>query len=134
MSLYTENVCLEPIRLPSGKWAWQLTADLYWEVGYKGSDLWVRVPKGFITDLMSLPWIARRFLDRNDPCTAKAACVHDWMRPTPEDIVGQDRPKWDVQTAAGEFFHMMKADGVSRWRRVLCYLAVTLCGTRPNEW
>lgn len=134
MSAYTEHLSITPIRLPSGRWAWELTEDLWWEIGYKGSGQWVRVPKGFVTDLMSLPWIARLFLDKSDPSTAKAACVHDWLRPTPEDIVIQQRPLWDVQVAAGEFFHMMKADRVSRWRRVLCYLAVVIGGTRPNEW
>lgn len=148
MSVYTENLCIEPIeievevstwwlfgrRRKVRRWAWRLTGDLYWEIGFKGSGLWTCVKAGFITDLMSLPWLARRFMDKNDPQTAKAGAVHDWLRPTPDDIVIQERPAWDVQTAAGEFFHAMKAGNVTRWRRVICYLAVAIFGTRPNEW
>lgn len=148
MSDYTENLCIEPIELEVEvrawwllgprrqvrRWAWRLTADLWWEIGFKGSGLWVCVKKGFITDLMSLPWLARRFMDRSDPETAKAGAVHDWLRPTAEDIVIQDRPVWDVQFAAGEFFHAMKAGRVAKLRRICCYLAVALFGTRRGEW
>ena len=134
MSEYTESLSIEPIELESGMWAWRLTAPLNWEIGYKDSGLWVTVPTGFTTDLMSIPPIARIFINRYDPATAKAACLHDWLRPTTEDILIQERPVWDVQMAAGEFFHALKADKVQRWRRVCCYLAVALFGTRRGEW
>lgn len=137
MSLYTENLSIEPFPdLVNGKWVWKwcLTSDLHWEVGHKGSGLWVTVPDGFVTDLASIPAAARWLFNPNDPQTAKAAAVHDWLTPTREErAAGAGRPLWDGRTAAGEFYACLTADGVKPVRRKLYYFAVVL-GIAADEW
>lgn len=115
-------------------WAYCLLEDLRWEVGFKGSGLWITVPKGFVTDLASIPRIGWSLFNGYAPETAKAAAVHDWLRPTSTDLIPQERSPWDVQVAAGEFFHCLKADEVPRWRRKVLYLIVVYFGTRKEEW
>ncbi len=135
MSAFTSHLAVEPVMLADGKtWAYCLTEPLTWELGYQGSTLYVTVPAGFVTDLASIPRIFWSLLNGYAPETAKAAALHDWLRPTPEDIVAQVRPAWDVQSAAGEFYHALKAGSVPVWRRKVLYLAVVLFGTRRAEW
>jgi hypothetical protein len=64
MSDYTEfsSLAISPTTLPSGRGAYKLYHDLVWELGYHGSGLFVTVPKGFITDLASIPPLFSRRL------------------------------------------------------------------------
>lgn len=115
-------------------WAYMLMQPLRWEIGYKGSGLWIEIPSGFISDLTSIPRIAWSLFNGYAPETAKAGAVHDFMRPTRTDLVAQERPPWDIQVAAGEFYHCLKADGVPRWKRKWLYLFLVYFGTRKEEW
>jgi hypothetical protein len=131
---YDSAFAIQPVRLDDGRPAYVLLQPLRWEIGYKGSGLWIEIPGGFVTDLASVPRIAWSIFNGYAPETAKAAAIHDWLRPTPTDILQQPRPVWDVQVAAGEFYHALKADGVPRWRRKAMYLLVAIFGTRKDEW
>lgn len=112
MSDYT--LAIAPVKL-AGRWEWQLAAPLRWEVGKVGSGLFVELPAGFTTDLASIPAWARWIFNPDDPCTAKAACVHDYLLSL----------KYGQQMAVGEFYAALMADEVSRWRRIVYYLAVS---------
>lgn len=116
MSTYTDAVDITPYRTPAGAWEWKLDTDLHWEIGKIGSGLFVIAPAGFITDLASIPKLARWLFNPDDPSTAKAAIVHDNLL---FNGFGQ-------QMAVGEFYAALKADGVARWRRIVYYLAVTV--------
>lgn len=134
MSAYTEHLSIEPFQDEvDGKWIWKwcLTADLHWEVGHRGSGLWVTVPDGFVTDLASIPKVARWLFNPNEPSTAKAAAVHDWLTPTKAESGA--RPLWDCRASAGEFYACLRADRVSMFKRKLYYFAVVL-GIAADQW
>ena len=116
MSAYTKSLALAPT--PSGKW--RLRDSLQWEVGKKGSGLWVLVPPGFETDLASIPWWARGFLNPADARFAKAAILHDHLLAA----------KWTKPSAAAVFVDALIADEVSKWTATLMGLAVWLWTTR----
>lgn len=86
-----------------------------WEIGRKGSGLWVTVPPGYVFDV-SVPPPLRWLFDPADPRYLKAACLHDWLL---DD-------GWYRVTAAGVFGAALRADGVGFWRRVAMVVAVVL--------
>jgi len=90
-------------------------AAIAWEIGRKGSNLWLIVPKGFEFDV-SVPFWARWLCDPRNPRYAKAACLHD-------HALSQG---WDRVSAAAVFADALKADGVSRWRRLAMTVAVII--------
>jgi len=71
---------------------------LRWEIGIKGSGLWVTVPAGFDFDV-SIPRAARWFFNPHDYRYLKAAALHDHM-------LDQE---WDAQTAAAIFYRALRA-------------------------
>lgn len=92
---------------------WKLTEDFH----YRGNYRTWSVPKGFETDLDSVPRIPiiyAMFKGR----TTKAAVIHDWMYVT-------DQGKF---LADAVFLEAMKAEGLKPWFRWPIYLAVTLFG------
>lgn len=97
---------------------WRTKNAIVWQVGFKGSHLWVRIPAGTVTDLATIPWFARPVFRSADARYAKAALLHDTML----------RSGWSPQTAAAEFRSALIADGVSLWRVNIMFLAV-LIGT-----
>ena len=56
---------------------YKLLAPFQYHLSAPGSMLVVDVPKGFLTDLASVPWVLR-WLFPPDGVWAKAAVVHDW--------------------------------------------------------
>lgn len=128
MSAYTEHLSIQPFR-DSGVWKWCLTAELHWEIGHKGSGIWITIPDGFVTDLASIPFWARWLLNPNRPETAKAAAVHDWLTPT--ILEKGSRPLWDCRTSAGELYAALRADGLPVWQCKLYYFAVVI---GISEW
>jgi hypothetical protein len=106
----------------AGDWCEPLSGILYvstkplsWDVGAKGSGLTVTVPAGVRFDV-SIPHGLRWLFDPHDPHYLKAAALHDQML-----AMG-----WDRLTAGAIFHQALKADGVSRWRRLVMWLAVSL--------
>ena len=91
------------------------TQALVWEIGTKGSGLDVTVQVGAKFDV-SIPRGLRCVFNPHDPHYLKAAALHDEML----------RLGWDRLTAGAIFHQALKADGVTRWRRLAMWLAVSL--------
>ena len=109
MSAYTEHVSIAPV---GGMW--ELENPLLWELGKKGSGLLVEVPRGFKTDLASIPWYGRAIFKTADATFAKASILHDFLLES----------GWSPITAGAEFANALIADGVARWRATIMGLAV----------
>ncbi len=62
----------------NGRGLVQLLEPLVYYVGYLNSDDYIVVPAGFISDLVSVPPIARGLIAPLDRA-AKAGVVHDWL-------------------------------------------------------
>ena len=87
---------------------------LGWEIGRKGSGLWIRVPVGFPFDV-SIPrwmWFA---LSPTDPRFLKAACLHDYAL----YALG-----WDRVSSAAAFSEALRASGVGRTLRLAMVVSV----------
>lgn len=63
-----------PILMPYAKGEWTLYTDFVYTAL---SGLIVTVPKGFITDLASMPWLVKPLLDGVED--RAAGIVHDWL-------------------------------------------------------
>lgn len=94
---------------------WETTADLWFELGGKGSGAWVRVPAGTLTDLASIPALARPLFNPADPRTARAAIVHDCLI---------EMPDFSPMTAAIAFRDALRAAGLPGWRVATMFIAV----------
>lgn len=90
-----------------------ITKTLSWEIGRKGSNLWIHVPEGFNFD-MSVPRVLQWLFDPYDPRYIKAAALHDYTL----------RQGWDRVSAAATFDAGLKASGVSRIARLVMVLGV----------
>jgi hypothetical protein len=132
VSVYTDFDGIFPI--PDGRggvWGWCTVGTLVWEVGIKGSGLFVTVPDGFVSDLASIPRWLHWLLNPYDPQTVKAAIVHDWLTPDDEErslpgYMPEYRPLWNQRTSAGEFYAALRADGMGRFRANLYFNGVLL--------
>ncbi|GGG63833.1 hypothetical protein GCM10011415_07890 [Salipiger pallidus] len=112
MSAYTE---LTGWHRPVGGIAFEAIAPVRWELGVKGSDLWVIVPTGFVFDCSVPRWLCWA-ADPLDTRYRKASCLHDYLL-----VEGWGR------VAAGAVFHdALQADGVPPARRIAMWLAVSL--------
>lgn len=49
-----------------------------YEIGHLGSRDYVDIPRGFDTDLCTVPWFARPFIPMSGK-VAKPALLHDWL-------------------------------------------------------
>lgn len=90
------------------------TESVRWAVGSKHSDLFVTVTVGYRFDV-SVPWFARILINRRDPRFLKAAALHDYCL----EVL-----RWDRVTSAGVFSEALRADGVSRAKRLVMVAAV----------
>lgn len=90
-------------------------APVTWEIGRLGSGLKITVPAGYLFDV-SVPWAFRWLIDPHDTRFLKAACLHDY---TLED-------GWDRVACAAVLADALKADGVSRSKRLAATLAVVV--------
>lgn len=93
---------------------WETVADLWFELGGKGSGVWVRVPAGTLTDLASIPAMARPLFNPADPRFARAALVHDYLLSLPD---------FSPLTAALAFRDALLAADVAGWRIAVMTLA-----------
>ncbi len=119
--------------MPDGR-HWELLEEFIYDLGYKGSDFNIRVPKGFITDFASVPkflW----WLISNWGKHGKAAVLHDWLykihmtqfRPTRPGYLGEPRAitrEW----ADAVLLEAMEVLGVTPWKMNLIYRAVRIFG------
>lgn len=111
MSAYTD-ACYPWARRGAG---YITTAPISWEVGRKGSRLWLHVPVGTPFDV-TVPRLLRWLFDPHDTRFLKAAALHDYAL----------ADGWDRVSAAAAFCDALKADGVGKAQRLLMTLAVIL--------
>ena len=79
----------------------------------------ITVPKGFHSDLASVPKIARRFVPVHGKYSP-SAIVHDYLI---------ENKLFSRKTADDIFNEMNKKLGVKRWRRKIMYMAVRAHGS-----
>ena len=91
---------------------------LRWELLFKGSGLWVVIPKDFEFDF-SVPWVFRWMLNRHDRRYLPPAALHDRLL-----AMGADR-----SGAAAAFRRALIARGIPHWRAVLMSVSVWLWTT-----
>ncbi|MFV1527610.1 DUF1353 domain-containing protein [Phaeobacter sp. JH209A] len=92
------------------------TQQIAWEIGAAGSGLFLYVPADFPFNV-SIPWWALPVFSRHDPRYLRAAALHDYAL---------HRLGWGRVSAAAPFSEALRADGVSRVRRLAMVLAVTI--------
>lgn len=93
---------------------WTTTKELQYETD---NGRVVRVPKGYSTDLDSVPRIPIAYAWLKGRAT-KSAVVHDWLYYN----------KHDRKEADKIFLQAMKDEGIPVWRRFLIYSAVRAFG------
>lgn len=93
---------------------YKLTRSIVWHIGSPTGPVFV-VPVGFVFDVSVPTWLRWLFLT-DDPAYFKAAALHDKML----------SDGWSRITAGAEFHNALKASGVSAWRRLVMWLAVSL--------
>lgn len=99
--------------IPGARRAWRTLDPITWEIGKKGSGLWVTVPAGFEFE-SSVPRLCWWFFPPDDPRFLKAAAVHDWLL----------EASYAAAFAAGEWHSAAKSSGAPPVRRYLAFLAV----------
>jgi hypothetical protein len=112
MSSYTD---LADWYEPAGGILFRVVRPVEWEIGRKGSGLWVIVPLNYVFDV-SIPALLRWAFDPRDPRYLKAAALHDWAL----------EQGWDGVSSAALFSDALKADGVGFFRRLAMVLAVVV--------
>lgn len=79
MSSFTEPLILEALNTHrGGRGEFCVHVPFSYEVGHLGSGDLITVPKGYVTDLVSVPWFARPFIPLSGRL-AKPALLHDWL-------------------------------------------------------
>ncbi len=104
-----------------------LQHDLLAEIEIDGELREIRVPRGLITDLTSVPAVFRIFVSRVGPWL-EAAVLHDYLYIAWQDVPDRG-PREADRAFADEVFRlaMIEAD-VSTWRRILIHQAVRIFG------
>lgn len=128
MSRFTKTLVLAPyteFRPGAKESAWVLlNADFAYEVGGIGSGEVIEVPRGFVTDLASVPkflwWIVAPF-----GLHAKPSVLHDWLYRSPSA-----REVYTRKQADRVFYESMLVASVPARRAKLMYIAVRLFGNR----
>lgn len=108
---------------------WEVTKGFTYYIGYNGSDEFVRVPKGYLTDGVSVPRLGRIFINVMGR-HSQAAVVHDWMCDYYIKYRIVDGVKTEVPVDRKEidliFYEALKVSGVSLFRRTLIRAGVDL--------
>lgn len=114
MSSFTAALILEALpEERNGRGLFRVYEPFSYDVGHLGSGETILVPKGFVTDLCSVPWFARWLVPLSGRL-AKPALLHDWL------LLRGDLRAHDVLEEA------MKVAGVSPLMRLLVSTAVRL--------
>ncbi len=112
MSDYTEHT-VAPIHV--GGIVYRTRSPIIWAVGFKESNWRVIVPASFEFDV-SVPFWLRCLFNPHEPRYFKAAALHDWLL----------KKGWDRMVTGAVFHDALRADGVSKWRALAMWLAVSL--------
>jgi hypothetical protein len=108
----TDLVLIRKLERPSANTKFRLYRDFV--VDYSGWE--IRVPKGFETDLASVPRFLRSLVSKVDGI--EAAVVHDYLYVTAES----------TKDVADKLFYLMLENAVPQWKRYFMYLAVYFFG------
>ena len=112
MSSFTNHPPLKP--LPDGR-NWEVMENFEYHIGSEDSNDIVRVPKGFICDLASIPSIFWSIIGGPWGKYGYAAIVHDYLYNT------QTRTRLASDRI---FLEAMKVLGVNLFKRLIMYKAV----------
>lgn len=118
MSSFTDPLQLE--YLPK-KNMWRTTRQFTYYVGEEGSDDKITVPKGFTTDLASVPWPAEMIIPKSGKYN-QSAVLHDY------GYFKQERSRKEVDAI---FLEAMGVLGVPWAKRRIMWLAVRSWGWIP---
>lgn len=117
MSAFTGSCAVYPfLAADTGKWAWALSEPLVWEVRGPTGSFDIVVPAGFLSDLGSIPWFGRIFINPADPQLAKAFVLHDYIL----EAFGPEKQPF----AASQLYEALRALGCSELKRKLISAAV----------
>lgn len=89
------------------------TKPLEWEIGKKGSGLWLTVPIGTPFDVSVPKWLFW-LIDPLNPQYFKAAALHDFALSS----------GWDRVSAAAAFSNGLRAGKVEVWKHLILVLCV----------
>lgn len=92
------------------------TKQVSWEIGKKGSGLWLRVSKGYKFDV-SIPKVLQWLLSPHDERFLKAAALHDWALHV---------ENWDRVSSAAAFSEALRAKNVGTLTRLTMVLSVII--------
>ena len=124
MSAFLTNVRVEilPPNEVSGRQQYILTAPFVYESEILGR---IEVPPGFKTDFASIPRIAWRYIDPEDPAILYPSVVHDFLysQPTANEV----RP-WTREQADQVLREAMVLAGARIDQRAIVYRMVRLFG------
>jgi hypothetical protein len=127
MSSFTASLVLEAVEAEgkavtkNGRQLWQVTRDLTYELGSKGSGVCITVPAGFYTDLASIPRLMWTLFPP-DGQWVKAAVIHDYL------YLFKGLGIYSRAQADAIFLEAMEVLGVSWAQRSLIYRAVRIGG------
>lgn len=97
-----------------------------------GQERRISVPAGMLTDLASVPRLARTIVDRVGP-HLEAAIVHDFLYIAWQDLAGRGARDDDRRFADELFLALMKAAEVKPFKRFIIYRAVKWFGSGAYE-
>lgn len=110
------NILVTPVNASMTRW--KLMRDFPMHIRISGKIESMVVPKGFVTDFASVPWIFRLVFPQMGKYGA-AAVVHDYMTMTRET-------PFTRKEADRIFYSIMERHGVKSWKAKLMYGAVRL--------
>jgi hypothetical protein len=111
VSSFTEPLTVTKI----GTRTWQVEREFTYYIGQENSNNFIVVPKGFITDFASIPFIFWSILPPDGEYTQAAVlhdycCSHGWLKSTADFI----------------FYEAMGVLGVPSWKKSVMFFAVRL--------
>ena len=120
--------CIEAVQRRKGEDADYIVSQPY-TVRFKlqGAGRQVTVPEGMVTDLSSVPWIARWIIGRVGP-HLEASIVHDFLYIAWQDVEGRGPREQDREFADKLLRVAMEEASVGPIRRYLIYAAVRMFG------
>lgn len=93
---------------------YETTKVVCWEIGTKGSDMWIEVPVNYRFDV-SVPRCLWWLLSPHDVRFHKGACLHDYAL---------HELGWERVSAAAAFSEALRATGVPRLLRLVMVFSV----------
>jgi hypothetical protein len=109
---FLSEVCIKPYK----NYEYKTCNDIHFVIDSRSFS----IPKGFKTDLASIPKIAWPIMSPAHSSLIRPAIVHDWFYKMTCDY---NRKQTDLI-----FYHMLLNDGISPFRACIMYYAVRLFG------